>query len=33
VNYINAEFQLLNALLGLKNTETEVLRLTGGIVD
>ncbi|MFT4752046.1 MAG: outer membrane protein TolC [Neolewinella sp.] len=33
VSYINAEFQLLNALLGLKNTETEVLRLTGGIVD
>jgi outer membrane protein TolC len=33
VNYINAEFQLFNALLGLKNTETEVLRLVGGIVD
>lgn len=33
VNYINAEFQLLNALLNLKNTETEVLRLTGQIVD
>ncbi len=33
LSYINAEFQLLNALLGLKNTETEVLRLIGGIVD
>ena len=33
LNYVNAEFQLLNALLQLKNTETEVLRLTGGIVD
>lgn len=33
VNYINAEFQLFNVLLALKNTETEVLRLTGGIVD
>jgi len=33
LNYVNAEFQLLNALLALKNTETEVLRLTGGIVD
>ena len=33
LSYINAEFQLLNALLGLKNTETEVLRLVGGIVD
>lgn len=33
LNYINAEFQLLNALLNLKNTETEVLRLTGQIVD
>ena len=33
LSYVNAEFQLLNALLQLKNTETEVLRLTGGIVD
>ncbi len=33
LNYINAEFQLLNALLNLKNTETELLRLTGQIVD
>lgn len=33
LNYINAEFQLFNALLSLKNTETEVLRLVGGIVD
>lgn len=33
VSYINAEFQLLNALLNLKNTETEILRLTGQIVD
>ena len=33
LNYVNAEFQLLNALLGLKNTETEILRLVGGIVD
>ena len=33
LNYINAENQLLNALLNLKNTETEVLRLTGQIVD
>ena len=33
LSYINAEFQLFNALLGLKNTETEVLRLVGGIVD
>ncbi|WP_173021523.1 TolC family protein [Lewinella sp. W8] len=33
VNYINAQFRLLNALLNLKNTETELLRLTGQIVD
>ena len=33
LSYINAEFQLLNALLNLKNTETEILRLTGQIVD
>jgi outer membrane protein TolC len=33
LSYVNAEFQLLNALLGLKTTETEVLRLVGGIVD
>jgi len=33
LNYINAQFQLFSALLGLKNTETEVLRLVGGIVD
>ncbi|MBC6995390.1 TolC family protein [Neolewinella lacunae] len=33
LNYVNAEFQLLNALLNLKNTETELLRLTGQIVD
>jgi outer membrane protein TolC len=33
VSYVNAEFQLFNALLNLKNTETEVLRLVGGIVD
>ncbi len=32
VAYINAEFQLLNALLDLKNTETELLRVTGQIV-
>ena len=31
-NLVNAEFQLLNALLNLKNTETEVLRLTGQVV-
>lgn len=30
---INAEFQLFNAQLTLKNTETELLRLTGGIID
>ncbi len=33
LSYINAEFQLLNAQLNLKNTETEMLRLTGQIVD
>ena len=33
LSYINAEFQLLSALLNLKNTETEILRLTGQIVD
>jgi len=33
LQYVNAEFQLLSALLNLKNTETELLRLTGGIVD
>jgi outer membrane protein len=33
LNYINAQFRLLNALLNLKNTETELLRLTGQIVD
>ena len=32
LNYANAEFQLLNALLNLKNTETELLRVTGQIV-
>ncbi|MGB3800739.1 MAG: TolC family protein [Lewinella sp.] len=32
VAYINAENQLLNALLDLKNTETELLRVTGQIV-
>ena len=32
LNLVNAEFQLLNALLNLKNTETEVLRLTGQVV-
>ena len=31
LNLVNAEFQLLNALLNLKNTETEILRLTGQI--
>lgn len=30
---IGAKFQLLNAQLALKNTETEIARLTGGIVD
>lgn len=33
LSYVNAEFQLLNALLQLKNTETEIARLTGGVVD
>lgn len=33
LNFVNARFQLLNALLQLRNTETEILRLTGGIVD
>ncbi|THH37953.1 TolC family protein [Neolewinella litorea] len=32
LNYANAEFQLLNALLNLKNTETELLRVTGQII-
>ncbi len=32
LNYANAEFQLLNALLDLKNTETELLRVTGQIL-
>lgn len=32
LNYLNATFQRLNALFNLKNTETELLRLTGGIV-
>ncbi len=32
LNYANAEFQLLNALLNLKQTETELLRVTGQIV-
>jgi outer membrane protein TolC len=32
LNYTNAEFQLLNALLNLKVTETELLRVTGQIV-
>lgn len=32
LNLVNAEFQLLNALLNLKNVETEVLRLTGQVV-
>ena len=32
LNYTNAEFQLLNALLDLKQTETELLRVTGQIV-
>lgn len=32
LSLINAEFQLLNAQLNLKNTETELLRLTGQIV-
>lgn len=33
LSLVNAEFQLLNAQLNLKNTETEILRLTGQIVD
>lgn len=32
ISLINAEFQLLSAQLNLKNTETELLRLTGQIV-
>lgn len=32
VNYINASQQRLNALLNLKNTETELVRLIGGLV-
>ncbi|MBB4078958.1 outer membrane protein TolC [Lewinella aquimaris] len=32
LNYANAETQRLNALLNLKNTETELLRVTGQIV-
>ncbi|CAH1001241.1 hypothetical protein LEM8419_02140 [Neolewinella maritima] len=32
LNYANAEFQLLNALLNLKQTETELLRVTGQII-
>ncbi len=32
LNYANAEFQLLDALLNLKQTETELLRVTGQIV-
>jgi outer membrane protein TolC len=33
LSYVNAEAQRLNALLNLKNTETELFRLTGQIVD
>lgn len=33
LSYINATFQRLNALLNIKNTETELLRLTGQIVN
>ncbi len=33
LSLVNAEFQLLNAQLNLKNTETELLRLTGQIVE
>ena len=33
LNLVNAENQLLNALLNLKNTEVEVLRLTGQVVE
>ncbi|MEM9835630.1 MAG: TolC family protein [Bacteroidota bacterium] len=32
LSYINATFQRLSALFNLKNTETEILRLTGQIV-
>ncbi|WP_420458475.1 TolC family protein [Neolewinella sp.] len=32
LNYANAEFQLLDALLNLKQTETELLRVTGQII-
>jgi outer membrane protein TolC len=32
LNYTNAEFQLLNALLELKTLETELLRVTGQII-
>ena len=33
LSLVNAEFQLLNARLAVKNTETEIARLTGGVVD
>lgn len=33
LSFINAEFQRLSALQNLKNTETELLRLTGQIVE
>ncbi|MEM6396608.1 MAG: TolC family protein [Bacteroidota bacterium] len=33
VSYLNAEFQLLQALLDVKVTETDILRLTGQIVN
>ncbi|MEM8586183.1 MAG: TolC family protein [Bacteroidota bacterium] len=33
LSYLNAEFQLLQALLDLKVTETDILRLTGQIVN
>ncbi len=32
LNYINATQQRLNAIFNLKNTETELIRLTGGLV-
>ncbi len=32
VNYLNAQQQRLNAIFNLKNTETDILRLTGQIV-
>lgn len=32
LNYINATQQRLNAIFNLKNTETELVRLTGGLV-